>query len=47
MPDEPANQVPVFFARRLCKTYGVGEIEVRALRDVDLGRTTSLSAHAH
>src|SRR5262249_16118247 len=28
--------VPVFRARRLCKTYGVGEIEVRALRDVDL-----------
>jgi hypothetical protein len=22
MPDEPANPVPVFFARRLCKTYG-------------------------
>ena len=36
MPDEPANPVPVFFARRLCKTYGVGEIEVHALRDVDL-----------
>ena len=27
---------PVFRARRLCKTYGLGEIEVRALRDVDL-----------
>jgi putative ABC transport system ATP-binding protein len=36
MPAEPANALPVFFARRLCKTYGVGEIEVRALRDVDL-----------
>src|SRR5690349_17312938 len=36
MPDEPANPVRVFFARRLCKTYGAGEIEVRALRDVDL-----------
>ena len=36
MPDEPANPLPVFFARRLCKTYGVGDIEVRALRDVDL-----------
>jgi putative ABC transport system ATP-binding protein len=36
MPDEPANLLPVFFARRLCKTYGVGDIEVRALRDVDL-----------
>jgi ABC-type lipoprotein export system ATPase subunit len=36
MPDEPANPLPVFFARRLCKTYGAGDIEVRALRDVDL-----------
>jgi putative ABC transport system ATP-binding protein len=36
MPDEPANLLPVFFVRRLCKTYGVGDIEVRALRDVDL-----------
>jgi len=27
---------PVFRARRLCKTYGLGEIEVQALRDVDL-----------
>src|SRR5690349_4749118 len=27
---------PVFRARRLCKTYGAGEAEVRALRDVDL-----------
>ena len=36
MPDEPANLLPVFFARRLCKTYEVGDIEVRALRDVDL-----------
>jgi putative ABC transport system ATP-binding protein len=36
MPDEPANPLPVFFARRLCKTYGVGDIDVRALRDVDL-----------
>src|SRR6516225_1216203 len=27
---------PVLRARRLCKTYGLGEIEVRALRDVDL-----------
>ena len=36
MPDKLANPLPVFFARRLCKTYGVGEVEVRALRDVDL-----------
>jgi putative ABC transport system ATP-binding protein len=33
---DPTAGVPVFRARRLCKTYGVGEIEVRALRDVDL-----------
>src|SRR5262249_5942341 len=32
-----SDLVPVFRARRLCKTYGVGEIGVRALRDVDLG----------
>jgi putative ABC transport system ATP-binding protein len=33
---DPSNPVPVFFARRLCKTYVMGEIEVHALRDVDL-----------
>jgi putative ABC transport system ATP-binding protein len=33
---EFGNRVPVFVARRLCKTYGTGEVEVRALRDVDL-----------
>jgi putative ABC transport system ATP-binding protein len=27
---------PVFLARGLCKTYRTGEVEVRALRDVDL-----------
>ena len=26
----------VFYARQLCKTYGSGEVQVRALRDVDL-----------
>lgn len=35
LPD-PSHPVPVFFARRLCKTYVMGEIEVHALRDVDL-----------
>ncbi len=30
------NLVPVFRARRLCKTYVMGEVEVHALRDVDL-----------
>lgn len=28
--------MPVFEARALCKTYRAGEVEVRALRDVDL-----------
>ena len=36
MPSETTIRTPVFFARRLCKTYVMGEIEVRALRDVDL-----------
>ncbi len=27
---------PVFEARRLCKTYGTGEVQVHALREVDL-----------
>jgi putative ABC transport system ATP-binding protein len=30
------TQSPVFVARKLCKTYRMGEVEVRALRDVDL-----------
>jgi putative ABC transport system ATP-binding protein len=30
------NQRAVFVARGLCKTYRMGEVEVRALRDVDL-----------
>src|SRR5690349_17616895 len=30
------SDVPVFHARGLCKTYGSGAAEVRALRDVDL-----------
>jgi putative ABC transport system ATP-binding protein len=30
------NPVPVFHARGLCKTYVMGEVEVHALRDVDL-----------
>jgi putative ABC transport system ATP-binding protein len=30
------SHTSVFYARRLCKTYGAGEIVVRALRDVDL-----------
>ncbi len=33
---ETANGTPVFRARGLCKTYVIGEVEVRALRDVDL-----------
>jgi putative ABC transport system ATP-binding protein len=32
LPDKPA----VLVARALCKTYRMGEVEVRALRDVDL-----------
>lgn len=32
----PTSPVPVFRARRLCKTYVMGEVEVHALRDVDL-----------
>ncbi len=36
MADKLVNPLPVFFAWHLCKTYGVGEVEVRALRDVDL-----------
>ena len=30
------GHAPVFYARRLCKTYEAGEIVVHALRDVDL-----------
>ena len=33
---ETPNRTPVFRARRPCKTYVIGEVEVRALRDVDL-----------
>jgi putative ABC transport system ATP-binding protein len=33
---EAANRTPVFRARGLSKTYVMGEVEVRALRDVDL-----------
>jgi putative ABC transport system ATP-binding protein len=33
---ETSNQGLVFHARGLCKTYVMGEVEVRALRDVDL-----------
>jgi len=33
-PEQPGG--PVLRARSLCKTYGSGESEVRALRDVDL-----------
>jgi putative ABC transport system ATP-binding protein len=29
-------RAPVFIARRLCKVYRMGEVEVHALRDVDL-----------
>lgn len=29
-------RLPVFRIRRLCKSYGSGEVQVRALRDVDL-----------
>jgi len=31
-----SSRPPVFHARGLCKTYVVGEVEVHALRDVDL-----------
>src|SRR3974377_2248500 len=31
-----STRAPVFHARGLCKTYQMGDIEVRALRDVDL-----------
>ena len=36
MTPDPSNRVPVFVARRLCKTYAMGEIEVHALRDINL-----------
>jgi putative ABC transport system ATP-binding protein len=32
----PPARAPVFIARRLCKVYRMGEVEVHALRDVDL-----------
>ncbi|WP_084267496.1 ABC transporter ATP-binding protein [Azohydromonas lata] len=35
-PSAPPAALPVFHARGLCKTYGAGAVEVRALRDVDL-----------
>ncbi len=31
-----STRAPVFHARGLCKTYQMGDVEVRALRDVDL-----------
>ena len=34
--EDQASRVPVFRARRLCKTYVMGEVQVHALRDVDL-----------
>ena len=36
MPGEAGGGEPVFRARGLCKVYAMGEIEVHALRDVDL-----------
>src|SRR5687768_4069045 len=37
LPQPPADGPPaVFEARKLTKIYGTGEVEVRALRDVDL-----------
>jgi ABC-type taurine transport system ATPase subunit len=33
---EQPSLTPVFRARGLCKTYVMGEVEVRALRDVNL-----------
>ncbi len=33
---QPTIRAPVFHARALCKTYVMGEVEVHALRDVDL-----------
>lgn len=35
-PPEPPGAAPVFRARKLSKTYRMGEVEVHALRDVDL-----------
>ena len=34
--EDQSSRVPVFRARGLCKTYVMGEVEVHALRDVDL-----------
>jgi putative ABC transport system ATP-binding protein len=36
MPEAAAAAEPVFRARGLCKVYRMGEVEVHALRDVDL-----------
>ena len=36
MTAEAATPTPVFHARGLCKTYRTGEVQVQALRDVDL-----------
>lgn len=36
MPEPRAADAPLFVARGLTKTYGSGEVEVRALREVDL-----------
>lgn len=36
VPGGPDSARPIFVARKLCKVYHVGEIEVHALRDVDL-----------
>ena len=34
---QAANVSPVFHARGLSKTYRMGDVEVHALRDIDLG----------
>lgn len=35
-PPPPPGRDPIFRAERVCKSYGLGEVQVHALRDVDL-----------
>ena len=41
--DEPAAGDPVFRVRNLAKTYGTGEVQVRALHDVSLDVAAGVS----